>query len=579
MLKILRVALCCLAAASCGGSDSPARSSVDEPPAVTFPLEVLGVGTAVTLTVKVDAAMLSGTGPAAVTLTLHNIVREDSAELLINAGAPIDLSSAEGPFKHPDGRVTTATVPIDRTVLVAGNNQFVFRYTRQVVDGGSAISGFRVLDVAVRVGESGVPLAAVAEAPQQWRPVREDAQSLERGRFFFSDISRDDGPACARCHADSGADLQYYSFSNHSIIERAMFHRFTREEAEDIASYIRSLDVIRAGRPYRAPFQPGTDNIGAAGAIVKAVLTDDAAFAQAGGSSIVSFTPWESPGAVDTFRLPTAVQAPTWLRWLPRTFDPTWFTRADGVLGKAEEALAGDPSIENARSFMSAAMRVGTDILVTTGDHQARIDVLRFAAVKLWDGSRRLGFDRPDHGLPDGSPAYPYEVGFAFFEAASAGKVVPEAMGQTMSWWWAQLAANPGRGLSTGRRPLNYQDVLTAASGAGLGPEHLRFLYLYGSWEESRGDLAASWGTDQGPVRLLDIPLSSLSISDRLALLQRFLRRETEFLNGGGQLTQGHHRTLAQAWNRTCEQFTPDQRAMLRAAAPTEVWDDLAGCP
>lgn len=575
MLRFFRVVLCCLATASCGGSDPSPRASVDEPQAVTFPLEVLGApGAAVTLTVKVDAAMLTGSQAAAVTLTLHNIVQENSAELVINGGAPVDLSSVDGPFKHPDGRVTTATVPIDRALLVAGDNRFVFRYTRQVVDAGSAISGYRVLDVALGVGATTLQVNAAREDPLRWRPIRDDAQSLERGRFFFSDVSRDEGPACARCHADSGADLQYYAFSNNSIVERAMFHRFTREEAEDIASYIRSLDVVRAGRPYQAPFQPGADNVGAAGASIDAVLADDAAFA-----AVMSFAPWESPAAVDTFLLPTVVQAPTWLRWLPRTFDPTWFTRNDGVLAKAEQALANDPSIENARTFMSAAMRVGTDILVTTGDHHARIDVLRFAAVKLWDWSRRTGFDRPDHGLPDDGPAYPYEVGFAFFEAAAAGEVVPEAMEQTMSWWWAQLAANPGRGMSSGRRPLNYRDVLTAASAARLGPEHLRFLYLYGSWEESRGELAAQWGTEQGPVRLLDVPLSTLSSPDRIGIMQRFLRRETEFLNGGGQLTQGHHRSLAQAWNRNCEQLTADERATVRAAAPTEVWSDLAGCP
>jgi hypothetical protein len=273
------------------------------------------------------------------------------------------------------------------------------------------------------------------------------------------------------------------------------------------------------------------------------------------------------------------VHAPTWLRWLPRTLDPSWFTRNDAVLAKAEQALAMEPTVENARGFMSAAMRVGTDVLVTTGDHQARIDVLRFAAVKLWDWSRRIGFNRADHGLPDGGPAYPYEVGFAFFEAAAAGKAVPEAMEQTMSWWWAQLAANPGRGLSSGRRPLNYQDVLSAALAARLGPEHLRFLYLYGSWEESRGELAAVWGTEQGPVRLLDVSLTSLASPDRLEVVQRFLRRETEFLNSGGQLTQGHHRVLAQAWNRTCERFTADERTTVRAAAPTEAWMDFAGCP
>jgi hypothetical protein len=476
MRTFLQIVLCCLMVASCGGSDSSSPAGA-EPQAVAFPLEVLGSpGTEVTFTTRIDAAMLSGAESAAVTLTLHNIVQSDSAELVINGGAPVDLSSVDGPFIHPDGRVTTAAVPIDRALLVAGDNRFVFRYTRQVMDAGSAVSGYRVLNATMQVGEKTLQLDAAREDPQRWQPIRDDAQSLERGRFFFTEVSRDEGPACTRCHADSGADLQYYSFSDRSIVERAMFHRFTREEAEDIASYIRSLDVARLGRPYQAPFQPGAHNTGAAGARIDAVLANDAAFAQAGGEPVVGFEPWESAGAVDPFHLPAAVQAPTWMRWLPRTFDPSWFTRNDGALANAETALANDPSIENARAFMSAAMRVGTDILVTSGDHEARIDVLRFAAVKLWDWSRRLGFDRPDHGMPDGGPAYPYEVGVAFFEAAAVGKVVPEAMGQTMSWWWAQLAANPGRGLSSGQRPLNYRDVLTAASAAPLGPQHLRFL-------------------------------------------------------------------------------------------------------
>jgi hypothetical protein len=305
MGTLLRVVLCCLAVTSCGGSgsSSPARA---EPQAETFPLEVLGPsGTEVTLTMKVaDAALLSRAESAAVTLTLHNIVQSDSAQLVINGGSPVDLSSVDGPFLHPDGRVTTAIVPINRALLVAGENRFVFRYTRQVIDAGSAISGYRVLNVTLQVGDKTLSSDVTREDPQQWRPIRDDARSIARGQLFFTASTRDDGPACARCHADSGADLQYYSFSNRSIVARAMFHRFTREESEDIASYIRSVDVVRAGRPYQAPFQPGADNTGAAGASIDAVLANDAAFAEKGGEAAVTYDPWESAGAVDTFSVP-----------------------------------------------------------------------------------------------------------------------------------------------------------------------------------------------------------------------------------------------------------------------------------
>jgi hypothetical protein len=268
MRTLLRVVLCCLVVTSCGGSGSSSPASA-EPQAETFPLEVLGPsGTEVTLTMKVaDAALLSRAESAAVTLTLHNIVQSDSAQLVINGGSPVDLSSVDGPFLHPDGRVTTAIVPINRALLVAGENRFVFRYTRQVIDAGSAISGYRVLNVTLQVGDKTLSSDVTREDPQQWRPIRDDARSIARGQLFFTASTRDDGPACARCHADSGADLQYYSFSNRSIVARAMFHRFTREESEDIASYIRSVDVVRAGRPYQAPFQPGADNTGAAGPV------------------------------------------------------------------------------------------------------------------------------------------------------------------------------------------------------------------------------------------------------------------------------------------------------------------------
>jgi hypothetical protein len=56
-------------------------------------------------------------------------------------------------------------------------------------------------------------------------------------------------------------------------------------------------------------------------------------------------------------------------------------------------------------------------------------------------------------------------------------------------------------------------------------------------------------------VRLLDVPLSGRASSDRIAVLLRFLRHETEFIYNGGQLTQAHHRTLALTWNRSCKQF------------------------
>src|SRR5690606_32631590 len=123
---------------------------------------------------------------------------------------------------------------------------------------------------------------------------------------------------------------------------------------------------------------------------------------------------WDAAAEVDVARLPVPVELPTWLRWLPRELDPSWFTRRDGVLATTEATLRTSAELADAVAFQEAAIAVGKELLTLDGDHVGRIEVLRFAAIKLWDWQRRHGgFDGSDHGFPDGGPAVPYEVGFA----------------------------------------------------------------------------------------------------------------------------------------------------------------------
>jgi hypothetical protein len=583
LLPVL-VLLSSWAAAACGASDDPATPA--PPPATTdpgsLPLEVLGpAGAEVTVAIRVDEVALASATEAGLVLTVHNLVEPDSAEVVVNGAidAPVQLTATASPFVHPDGRVATARVALDAALLVAGDNHFAFRYTRQVED-LAAVSGYRVLAVALELGESTFAPALAWDEPAAWVPSSTDPAAIERGRAHFQDESRDGGPTCARCHADSGADLVYFGFSDKSIIERAVFHQFTRAEAEEMASYLRSLPVSAVGRPFRGPFQPGPDNFEAAGADLSSILADDAAFGEAayGAGAIPADVDWDWPETVDTFTLPTPIAVPTWMRWLPRTLDDSWFIADGGMLADAERALAAEPTLEHALAFQSAAKVRAKALLVEHGDHGGRVELLRFAAVKLWDWSRRIGFGDAHHGFPDGSPAYPYEVGFAFFEAAQA-EALAGSWQQTASWWWAQLAVDPGRALSDGERPLNWRDVLVVGESAGLGPMSLGFLHLYGSWEESRGALADDFGTDRGPVRLLEVPLRHLAASDRVTVLARFFARESAFLDGGGTLDPDHHTLLSQAWAEGCAELSSDQRAALRAAAPPEILADLSACP
>src|SRR4026209_2691490 len=118
-------------------------------PATTLPLEVLGApGAGVEVSIALDAADVDAAraaGSASLALTVHNIVRSESAEVFVNDGAALDLGTTDGPFlRELDGGVASGAVAIPAASLVAGDNRIVFRYTRQIID-RAAVSGFRVL--------------------------------------------------------------------------------------------------------------------------------------------------------------------------------------------------------------------------------------------------------------------------------------------------------------------------------------------------------------------------------------------------------------------------------------------------
>jgi hypothetical protein len=595
-IGLVAVALAAALAAACAEPDadepSPARAQdagdAEPEPAEprSLPIEVLGAqpGVEARVVLTLAAAELAAARDAALALTLHNIVEPDSAYLSVNGGPAIDLGARDSALLGRSGQLTSGRIALALDALVPGQNALLFRYTRQVPN----VSGYRVLAAAIELdGAPAAELTGEWEAPASWTPFDADADTLARGREYFQEISRDGGPTCARCHADSGADLQYFAFSNHSIVQRAMFHEFSRDEARAIASYLRSLDVPREGLIYDPPFQPGSDNRGARGAGRAAVLSDDPAFCQAafGAFEPPSEPSWDWAQSVDTYRLAAALQMPTWFRWLPRELRDHWLELEVSVEGaprtlrELERALAEQGTQAAADRFMTAAVDAGKRLLVEEGDHAGRIELLRFAAVKLWDWSRRNGFDAPDHGFPDRAPPYPYEVGFAFFEAALADEPIPEAMEQVLQWWWAQLALHAGRGFSNGLRPLNYRDVLLVAESANAGPCAIAFLHLLGSFEESRGAMAELWGSERGPARLLGVPMRRLDARGRELVMRRFLREERARIAAGVELAAAHHTLLATAWAAGCDGLDPQRRAALRALAPEPVRADLSACP
>jgi hypothetical protein len=554
--------------------ESPAPPPAEEE--ATFPLEVIGVcpEEGVCAETRVELALDRVPSSAALVLTTHNLVDDDMAQVLVN-GTPVDLSELASPLLRRHGGVASGRIEIDPASLVAGENELVFQYTRQV----RSVSGYRVLALAIEADGASTPLVLDDTDPASWRPFDDSSAAIERGRAYFQDESRDGGPTCATCHVDSGADLEYFAFSSHSIVERAKHHLFPEADARDIASFLRASGVERTGRIFEPPFQPGETNHGAAGAGHAAVAGDDA-FGRAvfGDAGIADELAWDFAASIDLYRLPAPVQAPPWFRWLPRDLPDVYLDWEVGgdrdTVRAAMTALRDEPTNENAWHLMSTAVAAGREIFALESDPVGRADLLRLAAVKLFEWSRQQDFDGPMHGFPDRTPPYPYEIGFAIFESPDS---FPGGYEEVMEWWWVQLSLDAGRGFSDGRRPLDYRDVLLAAEGAGLGPNAIVFLHLLGSYEESRGELAMRFGESVGPARLLEVPMRHADARTKSVLLRRFFRREAEWIAGGGELSADHHAQISRAWEVACADLEDSEA--LRALAPIEIASDLATCP
>ncbi|MFT4805832.1 MAG: hypothetical protein ACI83H_002891 [Glaciecola sp.] len=162
--------------------------------------------------------------------------------------------------------------------------------------------------------------------------------TTEKGFWYgYKDLSggKEIKAKCTSCHLQDGRDLEIFSYSNISIIERSKFHDLTEEEGKLIATYIRSLSeetptsgsIGRYGRPWNPPYQPGPQLAGkpieqwAAGAGLDAVLEEDADMFPYlfpnGVSQEELYKVFDSDATSDRTEIPVALQFPDWKHWLP----------------------------------------------------------------------------------------------------------------------------------------------------------------------------------------------------------------------------------------------------------------------
>ncbi len=331
-----------------------------DPGMFLLPVEVLGEeGKIVSRTFSIDAATANAT--TSLWMMVNNLSYQDKASVKVNDGGWISLNHTtvempdaerlRGGMVHGGYNTIRVTLPI--TGIVSGENTLHFRFNES--DGISM--GYRVIKMNLLSADGSELLSGdffEDDDPSTWEGPYTDQTSIDEGRdlwynaelwthylpdgengFWYSQTlptTKIMKAKCTSCHTQDGRDLEIFSYSNESIIERAKFHKLSEEQGKKIASYIRSLsaeydNVDRYGRPWNPPYQPGPElrdkpiEQWAAGAGLEAVLEKDRdmlpyLFPNGVNREEVRKV-FNSDSMKDRTTLPLAIQLPDWKHWLP----------------------------------------------------------------------------------------------------------------------------------------------------------------------------------------------------------------------------------------------------------------------
>ena len=351
---------------------------------VTLPIEVIGPD-GYTQTVTVVGSNASQAQH--VYLQAHSIgypyyedFAVDKASIRINGGPWTDITNDVATCQFPESNLDCVGGPyptIRFEIPVAdiggslqdGSNTIDFRFNYAFSadspdDFGSASTGYRILDLELRDGGDFDLIDGttfVWDDPATWTPPAgyDDPQSVSEGETLWHqrDILIDgwSGPAirasCADCHAADGRDLQYFAYSNASIIARSAFHGLTDDEGKKIAAYIRSQELqdvdnghtyAPPARPWTPVYQPGPTNRAsrgedadrtfgtplenmpsngsqywAAGAGLEWTLDSDMETLPHLFPGGVSYDDIDPESSLDVWNIPVALQYADWNEWLP----------------------------------------------------------------------------------------------------------------------------------------------------------------------------------------------------------------------------------------------------------------------
>ncbi|WP_431052444.1 hypothetical protein [Roseateles sp. L2-2] len=243
---------------------------------------------------------------------------------------------------------TRMSLVLDTTAkarLVAGVNRVQFRFNG--TDGES--NGYRIVELQLQdaqgrsLATDTVQRADIGAEKAAGKTLTADVtagDALWHGLGLLkksSIVNRNLKAACASCHAVDGRDLQYFNYSNNSIVQRARFHGLSDAQGKQIAAYIRysqrDLPHVAQATPWNPPYQPGPGLDAkptvewAAGAGINAVLDNATqatkalfgkpldqplALTQADIDSVMDVTK-----TMNVREIQIPLQFPDWNAWLP----------------------------------------------------------------------------------------------------------------------------------------------------------------------------------------------------------------------------------------------------------------------
>jgi len=313
------------------------------PTTVTLPVEVLGQnGTTVSSSVTIPSGS-NLTGQLTLAMQIHGLRTGTQASVQVNNSAWLPISNSTvtllgnaTAYGGIGGGFATLsmTMNLPSGVVQTGANTINFRFNQ--TDG--RVSGFRVLafNIQSASGTQLIPTSTfVQDDPNTWQPPSTAPSDITAGQTLWRTaaltIPLTSGGTkpilahCMDCHTQDGRDLKYFNYSNNSIQTRAVFHGLTSQQGNQIASYIRTLNVPNPGRVWNPPYQPGPGldsqpvSNWAAGAGLSAVLNSDADMINAIFPSGFQSSVFAGTSDLNQRELPLPVQLPDWNQWLPGT--------------------------------------------------------------------------------------------------------------------------------------------------------------------------------------------------------------------------------------------------------------------